>query len=117
MRSKDSEAHNKVWKEMMDEVRKPADRIVDLDFLKIDTSYDYSTGPGNFIIQLFDTCRIKKLKLKEDIDLMQHEQHTCFKAWPEGKGGIEYISYGLRGTLNRIEDEYYNDDEAFDYIK
>jgi len=46
---------------------------------------------------------------------MQHENHTCFKAWPQG--GIEYISYGLRGTLNKIEDEYYNDDEYFDEIK
>eukprot|EP00352_Strombidinopsis_acuminata_P006205 CAMPEP_0176376072 /NCGR_PEP_ID=MMETSP0126-20121128/27930_1 /TAXON_ID=141414 ORGANISM="Strombidinopsis acuminatum, Strain SPMC142" /NCGR_SAMPLE_ID=MMETSP0126 /ASSEMBLY_ACC=CAM_ASM_000229 /LENGTH=64 /DNA_ID=CAMNT_0017737359 /DNA_START=1681 /DNA_END=1875 /DNA_ORIENTATION=- len=64
---------------------------------------------------MFDTCRIKKLKLKEDIDLMQHENHTCFKAWP--KGGIEYISYGLRSTLNNIEDEYYNDDEYFDEVK
>lgn len=101
----------------MAQVRKPADKIVDLDCLKIDSSYDYNSGPGNFIITLFDTCRIKKLKLKEDIDLMQHENHTCFKAWPEGKGGIEYISYGLSGTLSKIEDEYYNDDESFDEIK
>lgn len=100
----------------MDDVR-PNGQILDLDVFKIETNYEYDTGPGHLINTLMDSIRAKRIHLKSAIDVMCHLDHTIFKPYPEGKGGIVYMSYSLREVMYRIEEDFYDDQEGFEEVK
>lgn len=48
---------------------------------------------------------------------MCHLEHTIFKPYPPGKGGVVYMSYALKEVMSSIEEDFYDDQEGFEEVK